>query len=74
MVEDPRYNTDKGWSGADIWDCAGFMTSEQVTIIIQPSAEGAERMSAAGNVYVSSDGNVALFFFAQRTPIEQQDQ
>lgn len=73
-VEDPRDNTDKGWCEPDMWDCTEFLTSEQVSIIIKPTAEGAKRMSAMGNVYVSSDGNIALSFAAQRTPIEQQDQ
>lgn len=74
VVQDPRDNTDKGWCEPDMWECVEFLTSEQVSIIIQPSAEGAERMSAGGNVYVSSDGNVALSFAAQRTPVEQQQQ
>lgn len=43
-------NTEKGWSGADMWDGTQFLTSEQVPIVIQPSAEGASRMSAAENV------------------------
>lgn len=74
VVEDPRDNTAKGWCDADMWDCTEFLTSEQVSIVIQPSAEGAERMAAAGNAYVSIDGRVGLSFAAQRTPIEQQDQ
>ncbi|MGW9269052.1 hypothetical protein [Microbacterium sp. NPDC055599] len=74
LIDAPRDNSDKGWCEPDMWDCVEFLTSEQVSIIIQPSAEGAERMSAGGNIYVSSDGNVALSFAAQRTPIEQQAQ
>lgn len=74
VVEDPRDNTDKGWCDADMWDCAEFLTSEQVSIAILPSAEGAERLMTTGSAYVSSDGRVGLSFAAQRTPIEQQDQ
>jgi hypothetical protein len=74
VIDDPRDNTDNGWCGADMWDCDEFLTSEQVSIVILPSAEGAARMSAGGDVYVSDDGQVALSFTAQRTPAEQQEQ
>lgn len=74
VVEDPRDNTAKGWCDADMWDCTEFLTSEQVSIAILPSPEGAERLMATGSAYVSSDGRVGLSFAAQRTPIEQQDQ
>ncbi|AKV86548.1 hypothetical protein AKG07_09830 [Microbacterium sp. CGR1] len=74
VVEDPRDNTAKGWCDADVWDCSEFLTSEQVSIVILPSADGAERLMATGSAYVSSDGRVGLSFAAQRTPVEQQDQ
>lgn len=72
-ITEPRDNTDKGWCEADQFDCDQYFTTEEVTVITGPSAEGVERftegdMSSA--YYVAEDGSVALSFLAQATPEE----
>ena len=72
-ITDPRDNTDKGWCEADQFDCDQYFTTEEVTVIIGPSAEAVARLTAgdmSSAYYVAEDGSVALSFLAQGTPEE----